>query len=215
MLIIFDCDGVLVDSELTANHVLAEYLTELGFPHTREECTEKYVGKSVSSIMQMIEGKMGRNLPGNFRAELMERDKSSFKDQLKAIPGVVDVIVSWAGQKCVASSSSLERIYNSLRSTGLLAYFDPYVFSACQVASGKPDPALFLFASEQMEVLAVDCLVIEDSVPGVIAGKSAGMRVIGFTGGSHCGPGHDKKLLDAGADQVFDNMMDLNNEIQV
>tara|TARA_Y100001960_G_scaffold304314_1_gene357331 strand:+ start:734 stop:1381 length:648 start_codon:yes stop_codon:yes gene_type:complete len=215
MLIIFDCDGVLVDSELMANLVLAEYLTELGFPHTREECTENYVGKSISSIMRMIEDKMDCNLPRNFRAELMERDKYSFKDQLQAIPGVAEVIVSWAGLKCVASSSSLERIYNSLKITGLLAYFEPYVFSACQVAFGKPDPALFQFASEQMEVSAADCLVVEDSVPGVIAGKRAGMRVMGFVGGSHCGPGHDKKLLDAGADQVFDNMIDLKNEIEV
>ena len=213
MLIIFDCDGVLVDSELLANHVLADYLTELGFPHTREECTQNFVGKSMPSIVCIIEEETSQKLPGDFCEELLRRDKSAFKGRLQAIPGVADVVVSRTGPKCVASSSSFERIYNSLRNTKLLSYFEPYIFSASQVASGKPAPDLFLFASKKMDVLAAECLVIEDSVAGVIAGKTAGMRVVGFTGGSHCGPEHEEKLFDAGADQVFDNMMDLGNSL--
>ena len=213
MLTIFDCDGVLVDSELLANQVLADYLTELGFPYTREECTKNFVGKSMLSIVRMVEEGAHQKLPEIFCKELLRRDKSAFEGRLQALPGVADAIVSWTGPKCVASSSSFERIYNSLRITKLISYFEPNIFSASQVASGKPAPDLFLFASKAMDVLATECLVIEDSVPGVIAGKTAGMRVAGFTGGSHCGPEHEGKLFEAGADQVFDNMMDLRNSL--
>ena len=128
MLIIFDCDGVLVDSELLANQVLADYLTGLGFPHTREECTQNFVGKSMPSIIRMIEEETSQKLPGDFCEELLRRDKSAFKGRLQAIPGVADVVVSWTGPKCVASSSSFERIYNSLRNTKLLIYFEPYIW---------------------------------------------------------------------------------------
>ena len=168
---------------------------------------------SMPSIVRIIEEKSRRKLPGDFCEELFQRDKSVFKYRLQRIPGVTDAVISLPGSKCVASSSSPERIYDSLRITELLSYFEPHIFSASQVASGKPAPDLFLFASEKMDVLAAECLVIEDSVAGVIAGKRAGMLVAGFTGASHCGPGHDKKLLDAGADQVFDTMMDLSNSL--
>ena len=209
MLVIFDCDGVLVDSEPLANEVLAECLTELGHPHTMSECTTKYVGKSIPTIITEIEQATGDTLPDDFHAELWRRDQIAFTDRLQPIEGVADAAAALPHARCVASSSRPERIRNSLSVTGLIGLFEPHLFSASQVANGKPAPDLFLFAAAEMGASAADCVVIEDAVPGVQGGKAAGMRVLGFTGGGHCEPGHDRKLIDAGADQVFDDMRNL------
>jgi len=209
MLIIFDCDGVLVDSEPLANQVLADYLTELGFPHTGAECQARYVGRSIPSIMVDIERDAGRALPEDFQDELWRRDREAFTGRLPAIPGVEAEIRKLADASrpiCVASSSAPERIRNSLTVTGLIGYFDGNLFSARQVTHGKPAPDLFLFAAENMGARAGDCVVIEDSVAGVTAARSAGMRALGFTGGGHCGAGHDAELAAAGAHAVFGDM---------
>ena len=212
MLILFDCDGVLVDSEPLANAVLAEFLTELGLPHTGEECSTRYVGRSIPSIVAEIERESGIKLPADFHADLWRRDKHAFAGRLPAIPGVADVIAGLRAQDrplCVASSSAPERIRNSLTVTGLIGHFEPHLYSATQVARGKPAPDLFLFAAESMGFDPAECTVIEDSLAGVQAGVAAGMRVIGFAGGGHCKPDHAAKLLALGAEAAFTDMASL------
>jgi len=208
MLIIFDCDGVLVDSEPVANRVLVRYLTELGLPHDDGD-TDKYVGISIPSMIAKIEREWNTKLPADFREELWRRDRAAFETELQPIAGIADVLAELESPRCVASSSAPERIRNSLTLTKLIDFFDPHIFSASQVARGKPAPDLFLFAAERMRAPADECLVIEDAVPGVQAGRAAGMRVLGFAGGGHCRPGHAAKLIDAGAERVFDDMSEL------
>ncbi len=209
MLIIFDCDGVLVDSEPLANQILAEYLSELGLPHTGAECQARYVGRSIPSVMAEIENDSGVKLPADFHAELWRRDQIAFAGRLHAIAGVADEIrklVDAARPICVASSSAPERIRNSLSVTGLIDFFDGKLFSAAQVVHGKPAPDLFLLAASRMGVAPERCVVIEDSVAGITAARAAGMRALGFTGGGHCGPDDGARLRQAGAHAVFDAM---------
>ncbi len=122
------------------------------------------------------------------------------------MPGIADVLDAVRGRKCVASSSTPERLRHSLSLVGLLARFDPDIFSATQVAHGKPAPDLFLFAAHRMGVAPARCTVIEDSVAGIAAARAAGMTAVGFCGGGHCGPGHRDRLLAAGAHAGFDRM---------
>jgi HAD superfamily hydrolase (TIGR01509 family) len=213
MLIIFDCDGVLVDSEPLANQVLAAFLSELGLPHTTEECSANYVGMSIPSLIAKVEHETGKTLPKDFHDELWRRDQIAFADRLQPIRGIAETLEQLNGPRCVASSSAPVRIMNSLTTTGLIGFFEPYLYSATQVANGKPAPDLFLFAAAEMGVAPNDCVVIEDSVPGVQAGKAAGMRVLGFSGGGHCGPEHNGRLNGAGADVVFSDMAQLSDLI--
>jgi HAD superfamily hydrolase (TIGR01509 family) len=205
-LVIFDCDGVLVDSELIACRVDAECLTETGFPTTAEFIQAQFVGVSSATMFERIERDHGRKLPADFPALLQRRLAAAFDDELKAIAGVADILPALGMRKCVASSSQPERLRHTLGLTGLWPHFAPHVFSASMVQKGKPAPDLFLYAAAQMNVSPRDCVVVEDSRAGIEAGRAAGMRVLGFAGGSHCGPGHAALLRDAGADLVFNDM---------
>ncbi|NQV44820.1 MAG: HAD family hydrolase [Rhodospirillales bacterium] len=207
-LIIFDCDGVLVDSEVITKRNMAVYLTELGIPHTLEECLIRYVGLSMSSFISAIEQEWGI-LPKGFATELRRRNTESSETDLQAIAGIAAILETLNYKKCVASSGHPVRIRQSLSITELLDYFEPHVFSATQVENGKPAPDLFLFAANQMNATPDRCLVIEDSVAGVRAGVAAGMTVVGFTGGGHILPGHGKRLRDLGAHHIIDDMRDL------
>lgn len=207
MLIIFDCDGVLVDSEMIASRELAAYLTDLGRPTLPEECRETFTGLSIKAVGEMVVRDWGLAVPVDFEASLRTRDFAAFDRDLKIIPGVVsilDALDQLGLPYCVASSGAPEKISHSLTLTHLLERFDGHVFSAAQVANGKPAPDLFLLAAETMGAAPGDCLVIEDSPAGVAGAKAAGMRVLGFTGGSHCGPKHADKLKEA--DAVFNAM---------
>jgi HAD superfamily hydrolase (TIGR01509 family) len=210
-LVIFDCDGVLVDSEVIACRVDAACLAEIGIPITAEEVMERYVGISATSMFADIEMRYARRLPIDFPEQVRARLATTFHAELAAIPGVETALAHLSARRCVASSSAPERLRHTLRLVGLLPYFEPHIFSADQVSRGKPAPDLFLFASAQMEVLPEKCLVIEDSEAGVKAAVAAGMRVFGFTGGGHCGPGHASRLREAGASEVFDDMRNLQN----
>ena len=212
-LIIFDCDGVLVDSELIACRVDAQCLTEAGFPVTAEEIRDRYVGMSLKAQIADIEARHGRALPAEFAQTYRDRLSDAFQAELKAISGIEALLARLARETkcktCVASSSGLKRIEHSLSLVGLYAHFHPHVFSAAQVARGKPAPDLFLFAAERMRTAPRDCLVVEDSLPGVEAGVKAGMRVVGFTGGSHVTRGHAERLRAAGAFATFSQMSQL------
>jgi HAD superfamily hydrolase (TIGR01509 family) len=210
MLVIFDCDGVLVDSEPIAARVTNHYLCELGHPGV-DVANERFVGLRLDSMRKIIEADTGVPLPDNFENELRRRDAIAFENDLQPIAGIADVLTALRAPRCVASSGSQKKIRNSLTLTGLLEYFDPHLFSAQDphIVHGKPAPDLFLHVAKSMGAEPLACVVIEDAVPGVQAGKAAGMRVLGFMGGGHCGPGHDAKLIDAGADKVFDDMSKL------
>ncbi|HEX2135456.1 MAG TPA: HAD family phosphatase [Microvirga sp.] len=208
MLLIFDCDGVLVDSEPLACRIDAEALTALGFPFTPEEIMRRFVGASLKDMVARIEAEHGRPLPSDFGARLTCSLLARFETELKPIAGVREAVLALPHRRCVASSSAPDRIALSLRVTGLADLFG-HAFSAVDVKRGKPAPDLFLHAAERMGTAPRDCLVIEDSVFGIEAARSAGMRVIGFVGGGHCGPGHGGQLAAAGADLVVERMQSL------
>mgnify|MGYP000849675551 FL=1 len=209
LLVIFDCDGVLVDSEPIASRVLAEVLTESGFPLTPAQAIERYTGISLPAVLARIESEWGRNLPKGFVAHLGERDRAAFRAELQAVAGVAEMLGELSMLRCVASSGTLGKIRGSLDITGLLPYFQPHLFSAEMVVRGKPAPDLFLLAADRMGSPPERCVVVEDSVAGVQAGCAAGMRVLGFCGGGHANPGSAASLRAAGAATVFDRMADL------
>jgi HAD superfamily hydrolase (TIGR01509 family) len=183
-LVVFDNDGVLVDSEPLANGVLAAYLTELGHPTTYEESLRDFMGGAVHRVHDTVFARTGRRLPPEFDEELHFRTFAAFERALEPVAGAAEVLAGLNADGvpyCVASSSSHERIRLSLRKTGLDAFFDETrIFSAQDVGRGKPAPDLFLHAAASMGVAPADCAVVEDSPLGVSAAVAAGMDVYGF-----------------------------------
>lgn len=208
-LLIFDCDGVLIDSEVLACRADADCLAEIGVALTAEQVMERYVGVGLLEMLADIGARAGRQLPADLADTMRRRTAEVFETGLTAITGVDAVLSELCLPRCVASGSEPARIRQSLTLAGLLHYFEPHVFSATQVGHGKPAPDLFLFAAARMGVAPARCLVIEDSQAGVRAARAAGMAVLGFTGGSHCRPGHDERLSVAGATAVFADMRHL------
>lgn len=209
-LVIFDCDGVLVDSEPIACRCAAQALTAIGYPIDQRDVQARFLGMSVASMVQSVEEELGRSVPAAFVDGLRRSILAAFERDLKPIPGVARMLDEMTGPVCVASSSNPERVRRSLELTELLDRLHPHLFSASMVARGKPAPDLFLYAAEQMEAAPRRCVVIEDSEAGVRAGKAAGMTVLGFVGGSHVDPSaHGLALAVAGADHIFGSMVDL------
>lgn len=212
-LVIFDCDGVLVDSEILAQELLAEMMTELGHPRTTAEAIEEFAGRSLTDILALVEGVLGRKLPDEVGQRYGRRLAHRLRHDLKLIAGAKAAIASLPYRRCVASSSSLERVRLSLEVTGLTPLFGRNIFSATQVAQGKPAPDLYLFAASTMGVAASHCVVVEDSPLGVRAAVSAGMTVIGFTGGGHATSNLAQNLLAAGARMVLSSMSEVPSTI--
>jgi HAD superfamily hydrolase (TIGR01509 family) len=208
-LIIFDCDGVLVDSEVISCRAHAETLTRHGYPITADQVLDRFLGVSDREARLAIESELGRNLPDDFEALIKQAALSRYETDLHAIPYIHDAIAAIDLPKCVASSGTPDKIRHGLTCAGLYDVLAPYIFSATQVKRGKPAPDLFLFAAEQMKVVPAGCLVIEDSVPGITGAVAAGMKVFGFYGGSHCRPGYAETLRAAGAAATFDDMREL------
>lgn len=205
-LVIFDCDGVLVDSELIACSAEADALSAIGYEITPESVVERFTGLPSEEMYARIEAELGRALPGDFGAQVKQRIMAEYRTKLTAIDGAAEVLSSLPVMKCVASSSSPAKLALGLVETGLYEFLYPHVYSTALVERGKPHPDLFLYAADAMGVRAADCIVVEDSIAGVTAGRAAGMKVIGFTGGSHCAPGHAEKLFQAGADTVINDL---------
>lgn len=184
-LVIFDNDGVLVDSEPVANTILAGYLTELGHPTSYEDSLRDYMGAAVHRVHDLVMERTGQQLPADFDETLHARTFAAFERELAVVDGVVEVLQRLADEGipyCVASSGSHQRIRVGHRKTGLDAWFpDEIIFSAQDVGRGKPAPDLFLHAAERMKVAPGRCVVIEDSALGVAAAIAAGMDVYGFT----------------------------------
>jgi HAD superfamily hydrolase (TIGR01509 family) len=205
-LVIFDCDGVLIDSETIAARIHAEALGALGHDYTTADVVRRFVGVSSRDMLRTIEEETGGPLPRDYGASTRRALWAAYDTELAAVPHVAEAIDALDRRVCVASSSSPDSLRLSLRLVGLYERFAPNIFSATQVARGKPAPDLFLFAAEQMRVAASNCVVVEDSIPGVKGAAAAGMTVLGFTGASHCGPGHAEALMREGATAVFDDM---------
>jgi HAD superfamily hydrolase (TIGR01509 family) len=205
-LVIFDCDGVLVDSEVISCRAHSEMLTRHGYPITSDEVLARFLGVSDREARSIIEAELGRSLPDDFETQVKEATLQFYAGDLQAISNVGEAIGSIALPKCVASSGTPEKIQHGLVCAGLYDLLAPHIFSASQVARGKPAPDLFLFAAEQMQVTPSRCVVIEDSLPGVAAARAAGMIVLGFHGGSHCRAGHGDALRNGGAQMIFDDM---------
>jgi HAD superfamily hydrolase (TIGR01509 family) len=208
-LIIFDCDGVLVDSEIVAGRVLARELTAIGFPLSPADCIARYTGISMASVAEKIEAEWGRALPDGFLDRVRAGDAEAFRAELRPIEGAHEMLAALRWSRCVASSGRIEKMRLTLRLTGLLPFVEPHLFSAQSVVHGKPAPDLFLHAAREMGFPPARCVVIEDSRAGVQAGVAAGMRVLGFAGASHCGPDDSAMLLAAGAERVFTRIAEL------
>ncbi len=205
-LVIFDCDGVLVDSEVISCRVHAEALTRHGYPITAEQVRARFLGRSARDANSEIERELGRALPAAYDDDRRTALLDALAQSVEAIPHVHDALTAIGRRMCVASSGAHDKIFTTLSRAGLYDRFAPHIFSAMQVKASKPAPDLFLLAAAEMAVAPSRCLVIEDSVSGVTAARAAGMGVIGFTGGSHCRTGDDRPLRDAGAAVVIDDM---------
>src|SRR5207253_4583078 len=183
--LIFDCNGVLVDSEAIAATVAAQELTQAGFVVAPEVIARFFAGRRPVDMLADIEAATRRKLPPNFAAVLAAAILRRVRAELRSTDHM-EYALSWLrGPKCVASSSPIDRVRTSLESTGLLRFFEPNLFTASDVPRGKPAPDLFLYAAAKMRVQPSHCIVVEDSPAGVAAATAAGMTSIGFIGGSH------------------------------
>jgi HAD superfamily hydrolase (TIGR01509 family) len=203
-LVIFDCDGVLVDSEVITSRVFAGMLNELGIPATVEEVFDKFVGRSMAHCLGEIANMLGREAPAGFAHEYHLRTAPALKADLKAVPGIGSVLDEIGLPYCVASNGSHEKMQTTLGLTGLLPKFQGKLFSVTDVARGKPFPDVFLYAAAQSGIAPWACAVIEDTPTGVRAGVAAGMTVFGYC--AHTPAPH---LIEAGAQQTFARMSEL------
>lgn len=204
-LVIFDCDGVLVDSEIIAARVEAGLLTEAGFEITPEEIAETYSGLTFKDIMLRVEEISGIPLQASMLDAAEALVDQRLKTDVRAIAGVREAVLAVTQPKCICSNSTLERLDLMLTATNLKPLFGDHIFSSLATESKKPKPApdVFLHAAKMMRADPARTFVIEDSVHGVRGAKAAGMRVIGFTGAAHSFPGHADTLTEAGAETVI------------
>jgi len=208
-LLIFDCDGVLVDSEVLAHATLIEMMASLGRPMTMDEAVAEFAGGSLADTIATAGRLLGRPLPPDVGAHFGQLLLERFRRELRPMPGVRDAILALPYRRCVASSSTPERLRLSLEVTGLAPLFGEHVFSAVQVANGKPAPDLYLLAASTLGEPPGRCIVIEDTTRGVSAGRAAGARVVGFAGAAHATPALADDLRQAGAEVVIRAMSEL------
>jgi HAD superfamily hydrolase (TIGR01509 family) len=212
-MVIFDCNGVLVDSEPIAAAVAAREFSRAGFPLTPEIVSRYFTGRRPADMFAAVEAATQRRLPTNFGATLTAATLKQFRQELRPMPHM-EYALSWLrGKKCVASSSTLDRIRVSLDSTGLIRFFEPNLFSASEVPNGKPSPDLFLYVAAKMRVSPSECIVVEDSEAGVSAAYQAGMTPIGFIGGGHADSMSRETLMNAGARTVIADMRALKGTV--
>jgi len=209
-LVIFDCDGVLVDSEPLSLAVLSEALTRQGLPADIPYVTRHFLGRQLATVRSHASAHH-IELPPAFELDLNKSLVQRFRHELRPVAHIADALAQLELPRCVASSSDLARVKLSLAVTGLSKFFGDFVYTAEMVARGKPEPDLFLYAARQMGVAPAACLVIEDSPFGVLAARAAGMEAWGFIGGGHYrGHAHaGGALLEAGAQRLFEDMRTL------
>jgi phosphoglycolate phosphatase len=202
-LIIFDCDGVLVDSEPIASRIFYTMLREIGVSISFEQTVREFEGRTDEDCLQIATRYRGKPLPDDFLEHYYERVDEAFRTELRPVPGVVEALKAISAPVCVASSGPLAKMRLTLGITELLAWFEGRLFSAENVERGKPYPDIFLYAAEKLNVSPGDCAVVEDSVFGVQAGVAAGMRVFGYAQRS------EAKVLEKAGAKVFEQMTDL------
>lgn len=200
-LVIFDCDGVLIDSERIANTILLEMLNELGLFLTLEEVFDIFVGASMSICLEIVKNMLGKSPPENLASEFEQRTMQAFSTDLQPVQGIHDVLSKLNLPYCVASNSNHTWINQALIATDLLPYFSGKIFSATAVARSKPYPDVFLYAVEKMGFYPHECVVIEDTPIGVRAGVDAGMTVFGYAEVTK-----PEQLKAVGASVVFNDM---------
>ena len=203
-LVIFDCDGVLVDSERIAVRVEAEFLAELGWPLTEAEIVERFMGRTAEYMDEAIEARLGSRLPGDWKDQFQRRYREAYAADLRPVDGIVEVLDQLTVPTCVASSGSHDKLRLTLGHTGLYGRFEGRIFSGYEVANGKPAPDLFLHAASRMGVDPAGCAVVEDSRWGVEAARAAGMRAFGYAGGLT-----PPDFLEGHGTVVFEDMRDL------
>jgi HAD superfamily hydrolase (TIGR01509 family) len=202
-LVIFDCDGVLVDSELITSRVFSAMLDELGIPATVDQVFDKFVGRSMAQCLELIAEMLGREVPADFAHQYHVRTAVALKS-VKTVPGIESALDEIGLPYCVASNGSHEKMQTTLGITGLLPRFQGRLFSVTEVARGKPSPDVFLYAAAQSGVVPYACAVVEDTPTGVTAGVAAGMTVYGY-----CAHTPVRRLIEAGAHHTFERMSDL------
>lgn len=202
-LVIFDCDGVLVDSEPISNRVLAQALSEIGLATSVESSMRDYMGRSWTACVEIFEARLGRPLPPGFDDLFWARNEAALRAELRPVPGIHEVLGRITTPICVASSGRPEKMRVTLGVTGLLPRFEGRIFSALDVARAKPWPDLFLHAAARMGAAPATCVVVEDSPRGVEAGVAAGMRVLGYAGRT------DAVALESAGAEVFSDMLEL------
>lgn len=211
--LIFDCDGVLVNSEQIAQEVELKFLASVGMIYPRDEYVRRFSGTSEQGFREALRADAGARfsvkLPDEFFDDMAAAIVDAYEGRLEAIAGAVALAAAWPRLKAVASSSSKGTLLLKLGRVGLADLFGAHIYSADAVGAGKPDPALFVFAAGQLGVAPARCIVVEDSVNGIVAARRAGMTAIGFVGGGHCLDDQDRLLLDAGAERVFDSHCEL------
>jgi HAD superfamily hydrolase (TIGR01509 family) len=209
VLVIFDCDGVLVDSEPLSNTCFARALRREGLDWSVEETMRRLMGRSMKSCVEIVESELGRSLPADFVEKLQADTMQIFCDApLQPVPGVaaaIDAIEAAGATTCVASSGGLDKMRVTLGLTGLWDRFEGRIFSATEVSRGKPFPDLFLHAALRMNRQPVDCTVVEDSLPGIQAARAAGMRAMAYVGAAHT----DGAALMTAGGRPFDAMAKL------
>jgi len=203
-LVIFDCDGVLVDSERITNQVFADMLGELGLAFTLEDMFERFIGRSMAQCLDEIAVLLGRPPPADFTATYRARTERALETQLRPVPGIEEALAQITIPWCVASNGAHEKMRLTLGLTGLLAHFEGKLFSVTEVGRPKPAPDVFLHAASRSGVAPGDCAVVEDTPTGVTAAARAGMTVLGYAAVT---PAH--RLRAAGAHHIFDRMADL------
>jgi len=212
IVIIFDCNGVLVDSEPFAAAVAAEEFARIGVLLTPEQVARFFFGRRPADMIAMVETAGRRKLPASFPERLAGATLSRLRAEVRAMPHAAHALTWLRGAKCLASSSPLDRVRVSLETTGLARFFTR-VFSASDVPRGKPAPDLFLHVAAQMQVEPGDCIAVEDSPAGVTAATAAGMTVIGFVGGSHAGGEFGHALMRSGARTVIADLRQLKGVV--
>jgi HAD superfamily hydrolase (TIGR01509 family) len=216
MLVIFDCDGVLIDSEAIFCTVDAEALTRLGHTTTASQISERFAGVPHQTAWSQLSSELNLKLPENWVENLLLECDRRFQTELVPIPGAANAIKAifargdWA---CVASSTELSSLRDNLGRAGLLTFVEPNVFSVSQVKRAKPAPDVFLYAASQMGFDPGETIVIEDSVTGVLAARRAGMKVFGFTGGGHAYSSLASRLTQAGAAHVCASMEEVADRL--
>jgi HAD superfamily hydrolase (TIGR01509 family) len=209
-LVIFDCDGVLVDSEPIAFSVLREMFADAGLAISESWAYENFLGKSMAAITALVAREYDIVIDDAALSTMRRRLYERFEAELQPVHGIAALLADFPHRRCVASSSQLERIRLCLTRTGLLSHFEPHIFSASMVANGKPAPDLFLHAARSMGAAPRDCIVIEDSPSGIRAAKAAGMTVFAFTGASHAIVSNLRPVVESlNPAVIFDDMAQL------